>query len=67
MLFRSVCIVSDGEVYGDYIKKTDEEVHTAEQQIEKETGLPTEDVLRYGADRLFKVLVDYLNEKDYGL
>jgi D-glutamate N-acetyltransferase len=64
---RVICIVSDGEVYGDYIKKTDDEVHAAEKKIEEETGLPTVDVLRYGADRLFKVLVDSLKERGYAL
>jgi len=64
---KVVCIVSDGEVYGDYIKKTDQEVHAAEKKIEVETGLPTGDVLRYGANRLFKVLVEYLRGKGYEL
>jgi uncharacterized NAD-dependent epimerase/dehydratase family protein len=64
---KVVCIVSDGEVYGDYIKKSDREVHAAEQKIEKESGLPTADVLRYGADRLYQVLTDYLKKKGFRL
>jgi D-glutamate N-acetyltransferase len=59
---KVVGVVSDGEVYGEYIRKTDDEVRAAMKEIERETGLPTDDVLRFGADKLFDALVEYLKK-----
>lgn len=61
---KVIAIVSDGEVYGEYIKKTDEEVRAAMKKIERDTGLPTDDVLRFGADKLFDVLIGFLKKKE---
>jgi len=54
---KVVGIVVDGELYQDVIQKSDEEIKIAMEQIEGETGLPTVDVLRFGASRLFDCLL----------
>jgi uncharacterized NAD-dependent epimerase/dehydratase family protein len=43
--------------------RSDEEIQTVCEHIEAETGLPTTDVLRFGATKLFNPLIQYLKTK----
>jgi len=50
-------------------KKNDEEIRRACEKIEAETGLPTTDVYRFGAEKLFDALIEYLKtvKKGFGV
>ena len=55
---KVVGIVVDGELYQDIIRKSDEEIKIAMERIREETGLPSVDVLRFGASELFDCLLE---------
>lgn len=57
---KVVGIVVDGELYQDIIRKSDEEIKIVMKRIEEETGLPAVDVLRFGASKLFAILIEQL-------
>lgn len=48
-------------------KRTDEEVKEAIEKIEKETGLPATDVVRFGASKLLDAVLNHLNKIGYSI
>lgn len=66
-LIKSFCpetevvgISVNGEVYTEIVEKTDDEMRAVAKELEEKTGLPAVNVLRFGAEKLFDALEEYL-------
>ncbi|MFH1822061.1 MAG: hypothetical protein ABH852_06490, partial [Methanobacteriota archaeon] len=57
-----VGIALNGELYIEYVRKSDDEVKKAMERVRRETGLPTIDAVRFGAAEIFDALLTRFKE-----